>query len=173
MDSVFILGRTRKITKEGRKSMITYKGNKISLTEARVIERELSQKSHPLKAIAMHSAFDGKKGEATVQISNNAANVGVKLVKTWNFKSKTGEEYPVYSIFVVKNGKQHTAFQSEDVDAFRSFFDNLQRKRKASGIVKDLFANSKEQLTSWIYTDPSSKTASLKKKVNAELKKLR
>ena len=40
----YILGRKRKITKVGRKSMITYKCKLISLTEARAIEKKLAQK---------------------------------------------------------------------------------------------------------------------------------
>jgi len=38
-DKVKVLGRWRKVKKEGRKSMVTYKGELISLTEARRIER--------------------------------------------------------------------------------------------------------------------------------------
>lgn len=37
----YILGRERKITREGRYSMITYKGQRMCLTEARAFERRL------------------------------------------------------------------------------------------------------------------------------------
>lgn len=41
---VYVLGRLRNITKVGRKSMITYLGSKISLTEARALEKQLKHK---------------------------------------------------------------------------------------------------------------------------------
>lgn len=41
---IFILRRKRKVTKDGRKSMITYRGKQISLTEARSIERKQKKK---------------------------------------------------------------------------------------------------------------------------------
>jgi hypothetical protein len=37
----FVIGRLRKITKVGRKSFVTYKGDRISLTEARSLEKQL------------------------------------------------------------------------------------------------------------------------------------
>lgn len=40
-DYVIVLGRKRKITRMGRKKMISYKGQKISLTEARLLEKKL------------------------------------------------------------------------------------------------------------------------------------
>lgn len=40
-----VLGRRRKITKMGRKSMITYKGKHMSMTEARALEKKLKAKS--------------------------------------------------------------------------------------------------------------------------------
>jgi hypothetical protein len=41
-----VLGRSRKITKVGRKSMITYKGKQMSLTEARALEKKLKAKTN-------------------------------------------------------------------------------------------------------------------------------
>lgn len=40
---VIILGRLRKVTKVDRKSMVTYKGKQISLTEARALEKKLAK----------------------------------------------------------------------------------------------------------------------------------
>jgi hypothetical protein len=40
-EQIHILGRTRNITKEGRKRMITYQGKCISMTDARIIEKQL------------------------------------------------------------------------------------------------------------------------------------
>lgn len=42
---VNVLGRERTVTKEGRKSMITYKGQKLSLSEARALEKDNKKKS--------------------------------------------------------------------------------------------------------------------------------
>jgi hypothetical protein len=39
-----VLGRERVVTKVGRKSMVTYKGKQMGLTEARQLERELKKK---------------------------------------------------------------------------------------------------------------------------------
>ena len=44
---VTVLGRDRVITKVGRKSMITYKGKQVSLTEAREIERKIKSMKKP------------------------------------------------------------------------------------------------------------------------------
>jgi hypothetical protein len=41
---VHVLGRDRKVTKDGRKSMITYKGKQICLTDARKLEKSLKSK---------------------------------------------------------------------------------------------------------------------------------
>lgn len=41
---VLVLGRERVVTKVGRKSMVTYKGVQMGLTEARQLERELKKK---------------------------------------------------------------------------------------------------------------------------------
>lgn len=47
---VVVLGRQRKVTKVGRKSMITYKGKQISLTEARALEKkQQKEKKKPNK----------------------------------------------------------------------------------------------------------------------------
>lgn len=45
---VFVLGRERKVTKIGRKSIITYKGQQISLRDARVLDKKQTpkQKKH-------------------------------------------------------------------------------------------------------------------------------
>lgn len=42
--SIHVLGRSRQVKRVGRKSMVTYKGKLISLTEARAIEKKLKSK---------------------------------------------------------------------------------------------------------------------------------
>ena len=44
---IHVLGRDRVVTKVGRKSMITYKGKQICLTEAREIERKIKANKKP------------------------------------------------------------------------------------------------------------------------------
>ena len=39
---VYVLGRNRKITVEGRKKLVTYKGRQITLGEARKLEKKLA-----------------------------------------------------------------------------------------------------------------------------------
>lgn len=42
--SVYVLGRSRQVKRVGRKSMVTYKGKLVSLTEARALEKKLKIK---------------------------------------------------------------------------------------------------------------------------------
>lgn len=44
-EKIHILGRNRNVTKEGRKSMVTYQGKCISVTDARIIEKQLNKKT--------------------------------------------------------------------------------------------------------------------------------
>lgn len=66
ISKALVLGRVRKVTRVGRKQMVTYKGNQISLSEARTIEKKLAkEKKERAKATVSKTNVAGKKQKAS------------------------------------------------------------------------------------------------------------
>lgn len=56
-NKVHVLGRDRVMTKEGRKCMIIYKGKKMSLTDARELEKKIAKEKKKGKKSKRFSFF--------------------------------------------------------------------------------------------------------------------
>lgn len=77
---VYVLGRDRKVVKVGRKSMITYKGKQISLTEARALEKKLTAEKK--KMVAAKKDKKSSKKKATKKPAKTAASKKKVVRKT-------------------------------------------------------------------------------------------